>query len=317
MYLAQGIAALPATGVATTDDRREFVESTIRFLESASDHFGQVTAAPPVERVLRQWQQMVPAQASMIIDDLNADPALYQALRTAYRNALTTLIGSAARLTNRPAPALYEQHRSLIPEWALPTQRVAGITADLPTEADVDRRGQASFTVGPVSVIVLPDRPNSPHGTKTSITLVPYEINYQTENDRVISFTGPGQPVATIQTGYGRGHGPDVESAYGRGTTPEDVAAGTTSLGFHEGSHARDFLRYFREHPFPRFAGVVGMSTRDFKRAMADYKREVRQYGSDMEAVSLRETDCVGTTLDEDNAKRGVRAAAQCVPRER
>jgi hypothetical protein len=60
---------------------------------------------------------------------------------------------------------------------------------------------------------------------------------------------------------YGRGLRADVPSAYGRGTTPEDVGAGTTTLGFHEGSHARDYLRFLGEHPFPQFTGAVGMST--------------------------------------------------------
>jgi hypothetical protein len=314
LMLRQARPGAATTGVATTDDRRDFVQSTISFLESASDYYAQVTAAPPVERVLRQWQQMVEAQGRMVINDLNANPALYQALRAAYQHALTTLIETAARLTNRPATALYEQHRSLIPEWAFPTQRVAGITADLPTEAQVDRRGRASVTIGQVNVIVLPDRRNNAGRAETTIQFSPYRINARTLGGRVTSFTGPGQPVATIQTVYGRRLRPDVPSAYGRGTTAEDVAAGTTTLGFHEGSHARDFLRFLRQHPYPQFTGAVGMSTRDFNAAMADYEREVGQYSDDLNAASLQGTECVGTTIDQHNARRGVRVRVQCTP---
>ncbi len=301
-------------GVASTDDRRDFVQSTIRFLESASDYYALVTAVPSVQRVLRQWQQMVEAQGHIVINDLNASPALYQALRAAYRHALDTLIETAARLTNTPATAIYEEHRALIPEWAFPIQRVAGITADLPTEAQVDARGRASVDVGQVSVVVLPDRSNNARGAETTIRFAPYRISARTARGRVTSVTGPGQPVATIQTVYGRGLRPDVPSAYGRGTTPEDVAAGTTTLGFHEGSHARDYLRFLRENPYPQFAGAIGMSVRDFSTAMADYRREVGRYAARLTAASLQGTDCVGTTIDQHAPQRGVRIRLQCTP---
>ena len=101
---------------------------------------------------------------------------------------------------------------------------------------------------------------------------------------------------------------------HGRGTTPEDIAAGTTTLGFHEGSHVRDYLRFLREHPYPQFTGAVGMSTRDFTAAMAGYDRKVGQYAADLTAESLRGTDCVGTTIDQHNARRGVRVRIQCTP---
>jgi hypothetical protein len=300
------------TGVARTADRRDFVQSTIQFLESAGDYFAAVTAPPAVERILRQWQQMVEGQGRMVLDDLGADPALFQALRAAYQHALTTLIETAARLTNRPTTALYEQHRSLIPEWAFPTQRVAGITTALPTEAQVDRRGRASVAVGRVNVVVLPDGRRRARGAETTINFSPFRISSRTRAGRVVSFTGPGQPVATIQTVYGRGLGPDVQSAYGRGTTREDVAAGTTTLGFHEGSHGRDYLRFLREHPYPQFTGAIGMSTHDFNAAMADYRRQVSRYATELSAASLHGTDCVGTTIDQDNAARGVRVRVQC-----
>lgn len=54
------------------------------------------------------------------------------------------------------------------------------------------------------------------------------------------------------------------------------------------------------------------MSVRDFNAATADYAREVGQYAADLTAASLHGTDCVGTTIDQDNAQRGVRARVQC-----
>jgi hypothetical protein len=193
LVLRQGRPGAETTGVATTDDRRDFVQSTIRFLESASDYDAQMTARPPIERILRQWQQMVETQGHMVINDLNANPALYRSLRAAYRHAPTTLIETAARLTNRPVTALYEQHRSLIPEWAFPTQRVAGITADLPIEAQVDRRGRASLPVGQVNVIVLPDRRNDARRAETTIQFSPFRIGFRARGGSVTSFTGTGR----------------------------------------------------------------------------------------------------------------------------
>jgi len=314
LVLRQARPGAAAPGVATADDRRDFVQSTIRFLESAREFYAQASAAPPVERVLRQWQQMVEAQGRMVIDDLGGDPAQYQALRAAYRHALTTLVETAARLTKRPAATLYEQHRALIPEWAFPTQRAPGITADLPTEATLDRQGRASVAVGRVSVIVLPDARRGTGRTETTINFAPFAIHFAARAGHVTSFTGPAAPVATIQTSYARGHRPDVPSAYGRGTTAEDVAGGTTTLGFHEGSHARDFFRHFREHPFPQFTGTVGMSTHAFQQAMTAYQRALQRYVNDMTAESLQGTDCAGTTIDQDNAQRGMHVRVQCRP---
>lgn len=301
--------------VATAEDRREFVQAAIRFLESTSDYYAQVTAPPPVERVLRQWQQIVEAHGRTVIDDLGADPALYQALRAAYRHALAALVESAARLEHRPAAALYEQHRSIIPEWAFPVQRVPGTTAELPTEATIGARRRASVTVGDVQVIVLPDSFVRAGSTKTTFVFKRYRIDYRADsNGRVTSYRGPARPVVTVRTVYGRGERPDVPSAYGRGTTPEDVAAGTTTLGFHEASHARDILRFLREHPYPQFTGTVGMSTHDFDTAMADYGREVAQYTDRLTADTLHRTDCVGTTIDQHGAEGGVGVRIQCSP---
>jgi uncharacterized protein DUF4157 len=312
LVLRQARAHGATVGVASTTDRREFVQSTIHFFESASDYFANVTAAPAVDRVLRQWQQMVAGQGQVVLTDLGADPALFQALRAAYQHALTTLIDASARLTNQPATALYERHRSLIPEWAFPTRRVVGITSPLPTEAQVDRRGRASVTVGRVHVVVAPDGRRRTRGAETTINFSGFSISSRSRDGRVVSIRGPAQPVARIQTVYGRGTGPAVPSAYGRGTTQEDVAAGTPTLGFHEGSHGRDYLRFLREHPYPQFTGAVGMSTHDFNDAVATYRREVGQYARDLTDASLHGTDCVGTTIDQDNADRGVQARIQC-----
>jgi hypothetical protein len=54
------------------------------------------------------------------------------------------------------------------------------------------------------------------------------------------------------------------------------------------------------------------MSTHDFNAALADYRRQVSRYATDLTAASLHGTDCVGTTIDQGNAARGVRVRLEC-----
>lgn len=308
----------PAVMAAGPVERREFVEGTIHFLELSAEHLSLSTQMPPVARLLGRWRQMLEGQAQMVLKDLGADPALYQALRAAYKLALSTLIDTAARLGGRTAAALYEEHRASIPEWAFPARQVVGITTPLPTEAQVDARRRASLDLGGLPVIFLPDGLTQGTSAETTIHFTfdsapEYRIGFRASgNGRVMSFTGPGQPQARIQTLYPRGVRAGGRSAYGRGTASEDVAAGETTLGFHEGQHGRDILRFIRSHPFPRFTGRAGMTVRDFEAAMADYEREVGQYKVDLLAESVRRTHCVGTTIDQYNVRQGIRATIEC-----
>ena len=57
-----------------------------------------------------------------------------------------------------------------------------------------------------------------------------------------------------------------------RGTTEEDKAAGNTTLGFHEGQHGLDYIKYLKENPLPQFLGKVGMQAEDDKTAMSAYQ---------------------------------------------
>jgi hypothetical protein len=302
----------PQVVAAGRAERLEFVQGPIHFLELSADSLVLATQMPPVARILERWRRMIETQGQMVLDDLAADPALYQGLRTAYKQALTALIETAARLSGRPVAVLYDEHRAVIPEWAFPTQVVRGITTPLPTEAQVGARGRASLDLSGLRVIFLPDGRTTRRRAQTSVQFNRYRISYRARNGRVVSFRGPGRREVRIQTSYPRGMRPSVQSGYGRGTTPEDVAAGETTLGFHEGQHGRDYLRFIRSHPYPRFTGQVGMTTRDFEASMADYNREVGRYAADIAVESTRGTDCVGTTIDQHNAQHGVRAMIEC-----
>jgi len=63
-----------------------------------------------------------------------------------------------------------------------------------------------------------------------------------------------------------------MKSGYGKGTTKEDIAAGKTSLGYHEGSHGEYAIQYTKEHPLPKFKGQAGMSIAEYKETQIEYK---------------------------------------------
>ncbi len=82
----------------------------------------------------------------------------------------------------------------------------------------------------------------------------------------------------TIQTTYGSGATSSSASGYGRGTTASDIAAGNTTLGFHEEQHGLDFVEFLSQNPFPQFRGRVGMTTRQFQRAINAYHSAIDRY---------------------------------------
>ncbi|MDX2445562.1 MAG: hypothetical protein QNK30_17335 [Bacteroidales bacterium] len=101
----------------------------------------------------------------------------------------------------------------------------------------------------------------------------------------------------TIQTVYGTKAKKTDISLYGRGTTKDDKKRGNVSLGFHESRHQKDFLNYFKNKPFPKFEGKVGMTTTDYDKAVAEFKTAFNKYMNDMDAKSIKSTDEVGYTL--------------------
>jgi len=99
----------------------------------------------------------------------------------------------------------------------------------------------------------------------------------------------------TIQTAYGPHATPSDRSAYGRGTTDQDVANGNNTLGFHESCHREDYLSYLRNNPLPEFTGRIGMTTDDFRAALEAFHKAINTYFEAMDQYSQAHTDCVGT----------------------
>jgi hypothetical protein len=172
------------------------------------------------------------------------------------------------------------------------------ITTPLPSTARRLKSGVAEFEAGGVSIQVLPDKFSSDKGmtgrAETEFKLRTGTINYKSKNNNVTSVSMPPSPKMEIQTTYGPGSNSSGKSGYGKGTTAEDIAAGKTSLGYHEGSHGLDFIQYIKDHPLPKFTGAPGMSVPDFKQAITGYKAALKKYSQDMDQYSTGKTDCVG-----------------------
>jgi hypothetical protein len=310
-------------GEATLADRRSFVQDTLRFLHEADAHYTTLARSNPdsshfsdasVRRALAGFQQVMSRQGLMVLDQLGGETALFQPLREAYSKAVGALLSGAARLAQRSAEDLYETYRDLIFEWAIPAQRVAGITTPLPLTAHADARTHvATLGVGRVRFEFVPDVQMSARESRrlrraeTSLHFAFGGVTFRHQAGHITSFTPPQEPVLRVQTRYPRGWSPQDRSGYGRGTTREDVAAGETSLGFHESQHGADYLRFLREHPAPEFEGRIGMTIAEFRVAINAYKNAFRAYQAALEDYSLQSTDCVGTTIDDFDGVRGHR----------
>jgi hypothetical protein len=200
-----------------------------------------------------------------------------------------------------------------------PTQhQLPGITTPLPINVGLNPDATASLRVNAIDVIFEPDAQstdvNLSGRAETEFKVSPYAIHFKAPTgDRVADFTGPGPISIRIRTTYGPGATATGRSGYGRGTTPADIAAGTTSLGFHEGSHGTDYLEFMAAHPYPRFIGRKGMTVAQFRAAMASYTAAVERYSQDMRTFTEQRTHCVGRTIDQYNATQGVQSAI-CTP---
>lgn len=191
--------------------------------------------------------------------------------------------------------------------------QLPGITTPLPIEVGLNPNQTASLEVNRTSVVFEPDGQSTDqrlsNRAETTFDLSSYAINYVSQGGRIQSFTGPGPVEIRIRTTYGPGASPSGTSGYGRGTTPEDVAAGETSIGFHEGHHGTDFIEFMEAHSFPRFVGANGMTVRQFTEAMASFRTARERWRQDMKRFSELRTDCPpgGKSIDTSNAEHGLR----------
>ncbi|MBL9167632.1 MAG: RHS repeat-associated core domain-containing protein [Verrucomicrobiales bacterium] len=100
--------------------------------------------------------------------------------------------------------------------------------------------------------------------------------------------------TVSLQTVYRRGANPQAYSAYGRGTTDDDTAAGNTSLRFHEAQHGRAYINYLLSHPLPEYHGAAGMTVDQFHEANRNFEQALQSYVNAARAYAGPPVDCVG-----------------------
>lgn len=186
-----------------------------------------------------------------------------------------------------------------------------GISTPVPGTAARQADGTVTTTVNGMTVVLEQDDSG---GTETHTNIkterVPAEIrfSYTTRNGLVDSFTpNPVAPRLTlrIKTTYASGENAQSQSGYGKGTTAADKAAGTTTLGFHEGSHGTDYLAFLGSHPYPVFNGRIGQPEQAFQQAIAAWNTATTGWHDDMNRDSIDKTDCVGSpTIDQFHANQ-------------
>ena len=205
-----------------------------------------------------------------------------------------------------------------IPEW----KSVAGTSSPVPFRAQVSSAGVATHRIGRVNLTILPDvrtsEPAMQDKAKTEIIPQPLAtgtnlVDGATMNGRVTSFTvNPAAFNLTIKTTYGPGVSASSTSGYGRGTTAADQSTGSTSLGFHEGEHGRDFITFLQNNPYPEFTGRNGQTAGVFSARITRFETALQDYVRLMNRTSELATDCTGTTIDSFNTANGT-ATTTCV----
>jgi len=310
----QALGAHPPVGLQTAQavnrpanvqEQRAFVVSSIEFLHAEAEFYsaGAVISEARLSSQLTHMREILLGSLQIIHTALNNDAALENDLKLAYQNAVQALMRAAARQLKCDIRQLYAAHRDEIQEWSdlYPTATPVG------KEAVFKDDGSAALQIGRVAVTVKPDTFSSTPG-KSADTIFQFDqwnIDYESIGNKVTKFTPPRLSMS-IQTIYQRDADPGGPSAYGKGTTAEDIKAGRTSLKYHEGSHGQYFIQYLRDHPPPAFRGTVGMTPKAFEAAMAAFQKDMDEYMEAMKADNVAKTHCVGITIDEYNHVHGV-----------
>ena len=315
----------PATADRTDPDRRGYVRDAVHFLNMSTEWLGLTTApvTPALfEQLINSWYRMVVLDEQMLDHDLAGDPTLKAELRAAYIAAIRLLMSRAAAAFQRSEDDLYLENSGRIPMWAWqrPHRAVPGISTPIEEGRAVTAAGDVEFASSGFRVSILPDGADAQLQTAAETRIhigwnVPYQWESHGNGSHVVSsFTAPS-PAATIQTFYRPGAEASDTSAYGRGTTRQDVAGGavsprSTRLGFHEGHHGLAFVDFMRTHAAPRFTGAVGMTEVQFLAARAQFDQAMNAYLTATRDFSSQLVDCVGTTIDQHQTAGGGHQAA-------
>lgn len=173
----------------------------------------------------------------------------------------------------------------------------------MPSDATVAASGGFTINLPNVDVIVLPDSSGGKGNEtsfKTNLPTTSYQFTSSKDTGLITEFftmqgktkiplTIPAKLVVTIQTRFENVSNADQSSAYGRGTTAQDIQWGGKTLRFHEGSHGKGYIDYIKSHTFPSLAiGTVKPSD----------LRNISTMLKDINAQSCQLVDQVGITQE-------------------
>jgi hypothetical protein len=107
---------------ATNQQRREFIQEAIRFLNQAAEFYPlqRQTDQARMDRTFDGITSTYTNNENIINTYLNRDAALKNSLKQAYQNALRNLLQNGAGLLNIPLKDLYFRYVDRIPSWAWP-----------------------------------------------------------------------------------------------------------------------------------------------------------------------------------------------------
>jgi hypothetical protein len=177
---------------------------------------------------------------------------------------------------------------------------MARTTAPVPNTAQLTPQGNLTVRINGIDVIVesddaLSDPAQANYGGTACGVHPDHEPTPFLDAAGNVSRYSPPTMLGLLKTSFAPGADPTGRSAYGRGTTETDVAAGNTSLRFHESRHGQDCFDFISRNPVPQFNGPTGVTQAVFDQAVLRWHAAVSDYNDRAAMYSLRNTDCVGT----------------------
>jgi hypothetical protein len=177
------------------------------------------------------------------------------------------------------APAVQRETSTPLPK---------GVAAD-------EESGIASFPVGNFSVEVRPDRKAAEgedvdaNGAKTNGN-IEYGVSFKTDAKGNITSVSIAKKLV-IETVYAEKVSAQDSSDYGRGALTADKAEGHGTLGFHEGSHGTDMIKYIKSHPFPEIVIKKPVTQEQYDALYAKWEAKFNAYQEAMINDSKKHTD--------------------------
>jgi hypothetical protein len=262
-----------------------------------------------LDQVLNDWYRAIEREGG--IPAPSTALAISPELRASYSSGVADLLGRAAATTGLAVAELYHVNRGRIPPWAWhrPYHRVHGIATPVPDRLRPEPgTGAIKFSVRGVAVTIKPDdfdpamhgRAETRSEWRSQAPGCQYTTGRAGDGDGVVTAISPVLPPAiTIQTFYCQDVPPDGLSAYGRGSTREDVAGAaihpwSATVAFHEGQHGMDYFEFLREEQVPQFEGRVGMTMVQFRASCEQYSNAWARYQTRAGEFSRARTDEVG-----------------------